>query len=293
MDTLITSPRNMQELAAFLAEMNVDMTRHVGYCGNAKEEIYDTISNDFSDLGLEQSFAVAYQNDHIVGAIGLDIDKDDLSAEVWGPFIRDQAINPNLVHELWGKVVEFSGLQHLNFYFFLSKENSFAREFVFEQGGIERGLHSILRARKSDDRYLEDSGIKPYSPTDLSDFTALHESEFPHTYFSAKQIINRLSDTHKLLIARTSDQKMQGYVYVEAQPDHQDGSIEYIAVSTDFRKQGIGTKLLRSALNELFQHNIEEISLCVESDNEQAMKLYQAVGFEVLHELIHYEIKKS
>lgn len=293
MNIRIEPPRCMRELATYLQKMNAKMENRVGYCGSTESEIYDTLVNDFSDLELEQSFAVAYQNDVIVGAIGLDIDKDDLSAEVWGPFISDPTMNPNLVNDLWEKVLEFTQVQFENFQFFLSKENSYGREFVFKQGGIERGLHSILIAKKSEERYVDGSGIKPYSPTDLQEFTELHNREFPNTYYNAKQIINRLSDTYKLYIGRSSDGKMQGYVYVEAQPAHQDGSIEYIAVLDDFRKQGIGTKLLAFALNELFQHDtIEEISLSVESENKQALNLYQAAGFEVMHELIHYNIKK-
>ncbi|MHC8516146.1 GNAT family N-acetyltransferase [Sporosarcina sp. ITBMC105] len=293
MNILITPPRNRQALAAFLEEMNTDQTKHVGYCGNVKEEIYDTISTDFSDLDVDQSFAVAYQHDRIVGAIGLDIDEEDLSAEVWGPFISDVADQSSVAEELWRKVLEFSGLQLSNFYFFLSKENRFGQQFALAHGGVENGHHSILLAKKSDKRDVDGSGIQLYMSKDYQDFKELHEREFPSTYFNAEQIINRLSDTHKLFIARTSDGKMQGYVYVEAQPTHHEGSIEYIAISNDFRKQGLGTKLLTFAMQELFQHDtIEEISLCVESANEQALKLYQAAGFEVLHELISYKINR-
>ncbi|WOV86308.1 hypothetical protein QWT69_10185 [Sporosarcina oncorhynchi] len=72
MNTRIEPPRSIEELATFLQQMNADMENHVGYCGNTKAEIYNTLSNDFSDLKLEQSFAVAYQHDVIVGAIGLE-----------------------------------------------------------------------------------------------------------------------------------------------------------------------------------------------------------------------------
>ena len=61
--------------------------QHIGYCGESKEGIYDTLTSDFSDLELANSFLVAYQDEEIIGAIGLDIDLEDRSAEVWGPFV--------------------------------------------------------------------------------------------------------------------------------------------------------------------------------------------------------------
>ena len=91
-----------------------------------------------------------------------------------------------------------------------------------------------------------------------------------------------------------SDNQLTGYVYIEAEPQHGDGSIEYIAVSDQFRKQGIGKKLLTFAVNQLFTYEeIEEITLCVNNKDESAIKLYQAVGFKVKHELIHFKIDKK
>ena len=87
----ITPPLDIGELAAFLAEVNNEPSLHIGYCGSEKESILHDLTHDFSDLDLASSFAVAYEGDIIVGAMGLDIDKDDLSAEVWGPFLKNSS----------------------------------------------------------------------------------------------------------------------------------------------------------------------------------------------------------
>ena len=84
----ITPPHDIEELASFLAEVNNEPSQHIGYCGTDKKSILHDLTHHFSDLDLANSFAVAYEDGSLVGAIGLDIDKDDLSAEVWGPLLK-------------------------------------------------------------------------------------------------------------------------------------------------------------------------------------------------------------
>lgn len=287
----ITPPSDIKDLAAFLENMNNDSSSHVGYCGEVKEGIYETLLDDFSDLDLSQSFAVAYDEGSIVGAIGLDIDKDRFSAEVWGPFISDKIDDPYIADTLLKTVISYSSIQlkHLNF--FLNKENTRGKEFVLKHGGVERGHHSNLLAHRDELGEIKVEGIMEYSPSYEKTFSALHEAEFPSTYYSAQKILSRLTDMNRLFVLTNDAQHIKGYVYVEAQPQQGEGSIEYIAVSNHDRKQGVGTKLIKFALAHLFTHKeIEEVSLCVENENERALNLYRAAGFKIKHELIHFDI---
>ncbi len=291
MSIVLESPRNSRELAVFLAEMNAKPSQHIGYCGESKEGIYDTLISDFSDLELANSFLVAYQDEEIIGAIGLDIDLEDRSAEVWGPFARKG--HEELVNELWEKVTSLSSSQVDQYNLFFNAENMFAKEFATSQGGQLQGHHKVLVAKKSEWIEIVDEGIVEYISSYEHDFKTLHGQEFPSTYYSAQTIFERVSELNKLFIS-TSGEEMTGYVYIEAEPKHGEGSVEYIAVSKRFRKQGIGKKLLTFAINELFAYEeIEEITLSVNTKDESAIKLYQAVGFKVKHELIHFEIDKK
>ena len=47
----VSSILKIEEVAAFIANMNKDATHHVGYCGDEKEELLQTIIHDFSDIG--------------------------------------------------------------------------------------------------------------------------------------------------------------------------------------------------------------------------------------------------
>ncbi|MFB4261229.1 GNAT family N-acetyltransferase, partial [Shouchella clausii] len=86
----------------------------------------------------------------------------------------------------------------------------------------------------------------------------------------------------------------KGYVYIEANPKHMEANIEYIAVSTKLRKQGIGKTLIIGAVNQLFSYcEIKEITICVGGDNLAAVNLYKSVGFLEKYKLISYDIVRQ
>ena len=293
MNIVIESPRNNIDLAEFLAKMNTVSCQHIGYCGESKEEIYDTLTSEFSDLDVTKSFMVAYEKEEIVGAIGLDIDLEDKSAEVWGPFVSEAYLHTDLVDELWEKVTALSSSQVNRYNFFLNLENTYAKEFSISRGGKSKGQHTVLVAKKSEIKEVVEEGIQEYNSAFEDGFIEMHGQAFPSTYYSAQKILGRLSEQNQLFIT-TSDDQLTGYVYFEAEPLHAEGSIEYIAVSDRFRRKGIGKKLLTFALNQMFAYEeIEEISLCVDNENDKAIRLYQAAGFKVKHELIHVAIDKK
>ena len=68
--------------------------------------------------------------------------------------------------------------------------------------------------------------------------------------------------------------------------EHSEASIEYIAIAPQFQGKGLGTELLKIAMHRVFnEHQIEEVQLCVDSNNSRAINLYIATGFEVKYKL--------
>ncbi|QFF99046.1 N-acetyltransferase [Psychrobacillus glaciei] len=278
-----------EKLAHFLAEMNSEPKHHIGYCGSEEKEILHTLLHEFSDLDLSESFAVAYANDEIVGALGFDIDKESKSAEVWGPFIRDCPNFSMFANDLWEKLHELVPMEIKTYSFFVNKQNSNVWNFAVEKNAIEKGSHLILEALRHSFHNPKHKDIVKYKSSYKNTFFELHELAFPNTYYNAKEIVNRLDEDNLLLIMQDVDEKIKGYVYVEADPVHREGTIEYIAVSPSYRKQGIGKTLIRAALSHLFSYEeIKEVSLCVGSHNEKAIHLYQAAGFHKKHGLISF-----
>ncbi|TQR20618.1 GNAT family N-acetyltransferase [Psychrobacillus vulpis] len=289
MSFVISSPKDIEKLALFLEEMNSKRETHIGYCGEQKQQIYATLISDFSDLDLARSFVIAYVKDEIIGALGLDIDEESKSAEVWGPFIKNRSEYLGLADELWEKVIELSRIEMNEFSFFVNEENSFAKDFAINKGAVNKGNYFVLKAFRNDLKTVDLTQIETYSLLYKNPFTNLHDTSFPNTYYSASEIVYRINDHNQLLVMLDNERKLTGYVYVEGDPEHKEGSIEYIAVIAGNRKQGIGTKLVRAALAHLFSfEEIEEITLSVAKNNERAINLYKAAGFKEVHELTYY-----
>lgn len=200
--------------------------------------------------------------------MGLDIDKDDLSAEVWGPFLKNSDDDLELAEGLFAKVISYSKIPVKNFFFFINKENKIGKEFVLNLGGIQKRNHYILEAKRDafDETYHGE--IKKYDAAFEKSFSEIHETDFPTTYYNAKKIISRIDEYNQLLIIKNGVMEIKGYVYVEAEPEQGHGSIEYVAVSDKFRRQGIGTKLIQAALNHLF--SFESIKDVTELTNKKA-----------------------
>ena len=55
-----------------------------------------------------------------------------------------------------------------------------------------------------------------------------------------------------------------------------------IIINLDYRKKGYGFNLLKSAIAEIKKHDVENITLEVNSNNVSAIKLYEKHGFKVV-----------
>ncbi|QSS98791.1 GNAT family N-acetyltransferase [Pontibacillus sp. ALD_SL1] len=293
MGVLIQQPHDLKELAHFIAKLNQNPSTHIGYAGDETEEIYDTLTSDFSDLDPASSFSVCYEDGHLVGAMGVDVDLSDGTGEVWGPFIME-VTRYSLAEELWKDVM--TKLQgHIRTYsFYIHTRNDFAQTFLkgkMAKKGEEHLVLHINRDNKQEGQTLSET--YPYTSADLEAFKALHNSTFPKTYYNAEAIIGRLNKDRTLLFAKDSAGSIQGYVYIEASPNHGEASIEYVGVARESRRKGIGKMLIYAALDHIFSYEeIQEVSICVAKRNEAAIALYKGVGFIKDRELEHYLINK-
>lgn len=290
MTITFTIPTDLKKLAHFLASLNSNSNYHIGYCGENENEIYQTLLSDFSVLESSNSFIVAYENKEILGAIGLDIDEENKQAEVWGPYVKDPERFQVIATQLWSKLSILNEKTVKKYSFFINTENTLVRQFVLDMNGIENGNYFILHASADNIDCEEEQEIIYYGPSYYDSFVNLHELSFPDTYFKADKIISRINDHNHLLIYKDKDEGIKGYVYVEADPKHGEGSIEYVSVYPEYQKQGVGTKLVRAALNHLiFKDSLNEITLCVGAENQKAVHLYKASGFQVKHELTYFK----
>ena len=135
--------------------------------------------------------------------------------------------------------------------------------------------------------------ISKLSPADHAAFEQLHDYLFPGTYYAGRQIIGRLDQRRKVFVA-IEGAALQGYVYVEVQPEFGEGNIEFIGVAEGVRGRGIGRKLLAAALGWMFAfESIESSFLAVNAANTAAINLYRSAGFRLLHTMRSFRKKRG
>ncbi|MBN3526839.1 GNAT family N-acetyltransferase [Paenibacillus apiarius] len=279
------------ELAEFIADLNQEETHHVGYCGTEKEEIESALQETFEHIG--EAFWEACQDGEMIGTLGFDIDTEERTAEMWGPFIRSDAWL-DVAAELWRQSATVVKEQTDAISGFYDVNHLHAAEFISRIGGQKRGEHLILLAKPSllDDQFAAAVTIQEIQADMHEPFIRLHQNCFPSAYFDGRTILNRRNSDHRLFVCATAEGQLQGYVYVEANPEFQEGNIEFIAVSPEYRHQGTGAALLRYALQFLFKDKgLQEIALCVDMHNEKAIHLYKKAGFAPIRVLSHYRIE--
>lgn len=289
MNVKITPPKDIKELSIYLEKMNTQSTTHIGFCGEQSEEIHDSLMNDFSDLRINDSFLVAYNEAEIIGAIGLDIDLEDQYADVWGPFVtnNDMEIAQNLWNGILLKVPE----DIKSFSFFINKNNLFVKEFLQKNNAKFLGTDFVFSITKDTISSIDVIESIEFEKAYQKSFEELHNIAFPDTYFNSNEIINRINEDNTLLLIENDDTNLKGYVYIETKPEHKEANIEYVSVYPDLRGKGVGKKLIDDALNQIFSYpTIEEVDICVSSNNEGAINLYKSAGFKDKYILESYEI---
>ena len=280
---------NIEELSAFIAEVNRESKNHTGYCGSDRNEIQKTLKEDFSDLELEDSFIVMYENNQLVAALGFDIDSNKQSAEIWGPFILNSDQWSEKTNKLWNEFMKKTESKKIKTYFaFYHEENKKGRMWMEALKAKETGKHQILvsKTEVTNGEILED-----ISPPFFEEVIKLHDEVFPETYLSGAEMISNLNEEKHLLIIPDGDQTIQGYIYLEGDRVFQEGNLDFIAVAREHRKKGLGKRLVQAGLTYLYENmNVSEVSLCVNGNNKKAINLYKNSGFHEEMKLVSFKV---
>ncbi|MFE8699669.1 GNAT family N-acetyltransferase [Cytobacillus sp. FJAT-54145] len=277
------SKSDTEMVAEFISTLNKLDTHHIGYCGTDAKEIENTLREDITDVPYWESFLIALDHDSFIGVLGFDADIENGSAEIWGPFVKEDYWT--IVPEMWREMQSFlpSGIEKL--YMFPNKNNISSLEFAKQEGFQIHSEQTILEFEKVDFHHNK-KPLEEITEAHYSEFVSLHDHTFPSTYYNGDQIIARLNNHRKVFITKESD-VLTGYIYVEAEPEFGEANIEFFAVHEQYRGKGIGGQLLHCALQWIFSFtSINTVTLCVNASNVLAITLYKRVGFTHVHDLV-------
>lgn len=98
--------------------------------------------------------------------------------------------------------------------------------------------------------------------------------------WSEKSVTSELDNPLSLWLIAEADGVVAGYVGSQTVLDSAD--MMNLAVSQDFRRQGIGEQLVNSLTEALAEKGVKTLLLEVRISNEPAKQLYQKLGFEIV-----------
>ena len=138
--------------------------------------------------------------------------------------------------------------------------------------------------------------LRPFNPQDLSAVIEINRVCLPENY-SPYFFMEVFKSCPEAFIVAESSMKVVGYIMCRVEFGFSDtrrfrmarkGHIVSVAVLPDSRRQGIGRELVQAALKALASNGSEECFLEVRTANEEAVKLYRQLSFDIVRTISHY-----
>ena len=121
--------------------------------------------------------------------------------------------------------------------------------------------------------------IRPMRPGDVSEVVYIENRAF-QVPWSERTFNSLLRQPHAALFVAESGGRIAGYAATWFVAD--EAELGDLAVHPDFRRRGIGSRLLDRTLEEAGSRAIRVLYLEVRAGNEGARRLYERSGFEVV-----------
>jgi ribosomal protein S18 acetylase RimI-like enzyme len=267
---------HLEELIQFVTRLNQDESHHIGYFGVGEAETRASL--DECLIPPADSFQLAYENKKLIGIFGADADPEIGRAWLFGPIIE---------HEDWQNIADqlYTALQSVipqsipEYELFCDVKNINLNEFAERHNFSPRSDNAILFLLRENyqSKAKEKITIIDFETIYFDQFERLHNQVFPKTYFTAKQIVEKLDDKHHLLIA-IDNERLLGYFFGKIESES--GYVDFIAADESARGRGIGADLLAAGLHWMFAApTTQRVNLTVNADNTAACSLYNKFGF--------------
>ncbi|MEF7561390.1 GNAT family N-acetyltransferase [Bacillus infantis] len=281
--TMLTK-EDILELADYAAAKNSRQDSFIGYLGTEAQDIAEDLSEIFKDAD-SACFIHREDSSEITGFLGVDADLERGVGELWGPFAEPHSWEDSAAY-LMSLAEEYFGNRLNQWHLFIGRKNERCRLFA-EKKGFKLASSQMFMELTLEDA-VDGEPASFLRKEFFADFTLLHDSLFPATYYSGSEVLDKIDDEH-LIFALAKNSGLSGYLYAELDSEEKAASIEFMGVSLVERRKGTGARLILMAAKKLRESGIERIKLCVDSANEKAISLYKKMGFKETNTLLFYK----
>ena len=109
------------------------------------------------------------------------------------------------------------------------------------------------------------------------EIASIIKKEFDYVKDSREEIIKKLTGKNSFVFAAKKNSVLAGFIFLRLRKGI--AGIDGLAVKKNFRKKGLGSKLLKHALEFLKEKNFSAARLFVLASNKSAIKFYKKNGF--------------
>ncbi|MFX0210358.1 MAG: GNAT family N-acetyltransferase [Candidatus Hodarchaeota archaeon] len=280
---------DLDDTTRFIERLQANESHNICYLPLQKDEIQFYLHEE--GPCWPNNVLLAYKGKKLIGFIRIITDAELGRAWIEGPLV-DNADWHSIADKLYTIAIENLLSDGINDYELCGDvANQRLSSFALHQGFSQnpyRTIHISYKRNKLINLPVT-LNVSELTPKFQKAFIKLHDTIFPNTYYSGKQIVKMLNDKKKVFIV-DENEFLRGYIYIILDESTNKGYIDFLGVAKSARRQGIGTRLVIAGIQWLYANfDINKITLCVNEKDIGVYDLYKKIGFEPLRWIQGYQ----
>ncbi|MCD3220952.1 GNAT family N-acetyltransferase [Mammaliicoccus sciuri] len=264
----------------------------IGYVGDVKSEIEKTLKQDFSDLSLNESIFILTEKEEIKVLFALDVDKENRSIEVWGPYYNDETSLEEM-DKVWRYILD-SNFNGYKFLFFINTENKIAIDFVDHYLKCNKQGEHVDLVYKLNEKLEKHESIKNVKVVEKEyseNIVTIHNNLFKGSYYNGENLFSNLKKEEvKLDILEHDFFGEIGYLYCEKSDEDQEIYVDYIGIDLKYQGRHYSEELMYHLLKSIDINKYKYIRTCVDSSNNRALNMFEKFNFDIEYTNLLYTI---
>ncbi len=277
---LLPCQERLDELVQFVTRLNSDGEHHIGFFGEGEADIRASLAECL--IPPAEGFVMAYETGELIGVFGVDADPEINRAWLSGPLVEHREWH-DVADQLYAKILARIPIGIRDYDLFCDVQNTHMEAFAVRHGfplHSENAVLTLVREKYSPAAQRRTQVI-PYQEDFFVLLEQLHKTLFPKAYFTARQMVEKTDENHRLLLA-VQEGRLLGYHFCKIEPASRSGYVDFIGSDSSGRGRGIGADLLASGVDWMFSApTTEKVNLTVNADNVPARSLYAKFGFVI------------